>query len=154
MIVATRTTYCNADHRGTYCVRHLGQNFVTTAGDFLIASIFAQWPQPIEARRNQRLIFVRSDFISRQLFRQKTIVRLISIERTNHIIPKPPRVSAMRVVLKSIRFCITHDVQPMLSPAFAVLRAGKQFFDDFLIRIRRFISEESRDFFWHRRQSN
>ena len=129
MIMATRAAYRDAEHCRANRVRHLRQHFVAAAGNFLISSIFSQGTEPIKSCCNQRFIIVRRDFISRQLFRQKFIVWLVRIERTNHIITKTPRIRAMCVVFKSIGLSIAHDVQPMLPPAFAVMWTCQQFFD-------------------------
>jgi hypothetical protein len=42
----------------------------------------------------------------------------------------------------------------MSRPALAVLRAGEQFIDDFVVRSRRFVRDERDQFFARRRQAD
>ena len=68
-------------------------------------------------------IFEIVEFVAGQLFKQKTIVRFVIVERPHDVISKPPGVRSDRIrAAFTFRVGITSQVQPVAAPAFSVVR--------------------------------
>ena len=129
VIVATRAADGNAQQRGTHDVSHLGKHFIAAAGYFLIAGVFAQRSEAVKARGDQVFVLLRRNLIAGQLLQKKAIVGLVVVESANHVIAIAPGIAAVRVVFEAVGFREADDVEPVLAPALAVMRAGQQVFD-------------------------
>ncbi len=129
VIVAARAAERDPQHCRAHHVRHLGEHLIAAAGDFLIAGVLAQRSQAVEAGGDQRFVFLGRNLIAGELFGDEAVVRLVIVERADDVVAIAPGVIAVRIVLEAIGFGEAHDVEPMLSPSLAVVRAGEQFFD-------------------------
>ena len=74
----------------------------------------------------------RFELITGHLFLHKLIVRLVFVERFDHIIAESPGVWFDPVALETIRLGIANHIKPMPRPFLAVAWAGEQSIDDFL----------------------
>ena len=83
-------------------------------------------PHPQEADRDQHLGVIWSEFISRDLFADELIVRLVSVERTDDVVAVSPRIRTLVIVRITRRVRIASYVQPMLPPALAIPRTFEQ----------------------------
>jgi hypothetical protein len=87
------------------------------------------------------------------LLLDETRVRLICIERANHVIAIGPGVSAGLVFVIAVRFAVVGDVEPVASPTLAVSRRGEQPVDEVFIGLGRGISGKGFHFSGGGRQS-
>ena len=100
-----------------------------------------------------RLRLVRTGhLIPGKLLLNKLVVRLVLIERADHVIAVAIGIGPELIALKAIRVGVADDVQPVPSPSLAVMRAGKQPIDKFLVSIRRVVGEKRFDLFGRGRQ--
>ena len=152
VVVATRATHRHAQHSRAHNVRHLRQHFRPRTRHVLIARVLPQRPQPVKTARHQQGVVLRVNLVPGQLLLQKHIVRLIGIERRNHIVPEPERVRPVRVVLVAIALGEPHHVQPMPRPLFAIPRRIQQPVHQLLICIRPLVRDKRRNLLRRRRQ--
>ena len=132
MIVATRAPERDTHDSGAYHVGHLGELFVAAARDRLIPRIAAHGTEAVEAGRDEGLVFAGGDLIAGQLFLNKTIVRLIVVEGTNHVIAVAPGIGTEIVVLETLGLGEPDNVQPVLAPVLSVMFARQQAIDNLL----------------------
>ena len=110
-------------------------------------------PRRLKPGGDQRLVFVGSDLVAGQLLAQEPIVRLVVVEGADDVIAIAPGVLAVRVVLEAVGLGEADDIQPVLAPVLAIVRAGEQALDQFLPGIRRAVGDERLDFGGRRRQA-
>ncbi len=95
----------------------------------------------------------RGQQIAGELLLEKEIVRLVFVERLNHIVAITPRVAVDEIFVKAIGIGVSRNVQPVPSPALAVVRGVEQAVDDAGERIGLIVVEKRSDFFGGRRQA-
>src|SRR5207253_9563931 len=79
---------------------------------------------------------VAGEFITSNLFLDKTIEWFVRIERTNHVVAVFPRRWTVGIGAEiAVGISVSSDIKPMPSPPFAVLRRGKKSFDQVCIGI-------------------
>ena len=85
------------------------------------------------AGRNQSCFTILGCFVRRfrheiagQLFSYKQIVRLVVIERRDHVVAVGPGVRIREIEFSPAGFCKSHHVEPMPTPPFAKPRRGQQ----------------------------
>ena len=91
--------------------------------------------------------------VAGDLLDQEAVVRLVVVERLDHVVAVTPGIGAMGVVLEARRVRVARDVEPEPSVAFAVVRRGEQAVDEAFPRIRRSIRDERIDLRRCRRQA-
>ena len=69
------------------------------------------------------------DFIARQLLADELVVRFIVVERINDVISIAPGVRLLAIALVAIAFGIAHQIQPVSSPALAIMGRSEQSID-------------------------
>ena len=97
----------------------------------------------IEAGRDEGVGIVGRDLVAGQLEPDELIVRQVTVQGAHDPVAVSPGVRPRLVELEAIGVGITRQVEPVLRPALAVLRAGQQAVDDLLISIRRAIVLEA-----------
>ena len=80
--------------------------------------------------------------ISGQLFLHELIVRLVLIERANHVIAIPPCVPVHQVLVEPVRIGITGYIEPVPRPSLSIMRRGQQAVYDFCERIETGVGQE------------
>ena len=70
------------------------------------------------------------ELIPGNLFNHKFIVRLVLIEGTNDIVAVTPGIRSFIVIGVTAGISIAGYIQPVLSPAFTVMRAGEKFINE------------------------
>ena len=60
----------------------------------------------------------------------KLVVGFVIVEGANYVVAIRPRILSWSVDFKAVGVGITHNIQPVLSPAFAVPRTVEQFLDE------------------------
>ena len=85
---------------------------------------------------------VRRQKISCQLLNQELVIGKIAIESINDKVSVPPGESHDGVGIICGRFRVSDDIQPMSSPAFPIVGRCEQPIHDFLISLRRRITEK------------
>ena len=87
---------------------------------------------------------VRSNFVRRQHLHDHTIIRLVIIERLDNPVSPSPDMGLALTNLRTIAIpvAVAPDIHPVAPPAFAVMRAGKQFIDDFFPGIGRTVIQK------------
>ena len=61
-------------------------------------------------------------FVAGQLFLHEAIVRLVGVERRNHVIAIAPGLGPIIVDAVAVAVGVTHQIEPVPRPAFAVVR--------------------------------
>jgi hypothetical protein len=140
---------CSADDVGP-----LGQHLVAGQGDLRIAGVAADRPQPVEDAGGEQLVVVRTKLVAGNLLTHELVVRLVGIERANHIIAEPPRIRHVPVVLVAFGLGIADDVEPVLPLPLAEAGAGDQPIGKPLVGIGRFIFVKRGLILRRRRQSS
>ena len=91
-------------------------------------------------RRQRGLVIDGRKLVRRELFHDEAVVGLVVVERFDHIIAIRPGVGINRTLALAVelafRIRVTRHVEPMASPAFAVMRRGQQLVHDLLERRR------------------
>ena len=77
-----------------------------------------------------------------ELLLHKSLPGFILVERSDHIIAKPPGMRAMDIVLKTMRVGKMNRVEPVPRPAFSILWRGQQPIHQFFIRRRIVVGSE------------
>ena len=106
----------------------------------------------MEAGRNLQFAIIRIDFVAGKLLLHEAIIRLVVVERFDHVIAVAPHAGTIAVILEAVRLGVAHHVEPVLRPAFAVVRRRQQPIDELLIRIGCVIVDERIDLLRRRRQ--
>ena len=105
-------------------------------------------------RRQRSLVVSQIQLIGGKLLDDEPIKRQIGIQRADYVIAIGPTPLKLLLLEEHIPFRvgIPSDIQPMSSPAFAVMRRRQQPLDDPLERIGRLIRFKVRDLVHRRRQ--
>src|SRR6185295_17365030 len=107
-----------------------------------------------EAGRDERLVAPGLELVPGELLLKELIVRLVLVERANHVVAIAPRVGPIVVLLEAARIGVTRDVQPMPAPSLAVVRRREQRVDETRPGVRRVVREKRGGFGRTRRQAN
>ena len=74
------------------------------------------------------------DEVTGDLLANELRVRLVAIERVDHIVAISPRMEALEVMLAAVGLAEAHDIQPVPAPALAVSRRGQEPVDRGFVR--------------------
>ena len=138
VVMATRTAHGHA-HESVRCRGHEVVQFVEARHVVLDVVLEAEsqitWP-------NSSILGVGRNFITRNLFLHKLVVRLVGVEGTNYVIAVPPGVGFVIVILEATGIGVTNDIEPMPPPPFAVVRRSQQLVHQLGEGIRRLVRHE------------
>src|ERR1700733_10793241 len=148
MVVAARAPERDSHNARSHDVSHLRELLVTAARHGLVAGIAAYRCEPIEARGDQRLVFLWSDLVAGQLFLNETVVSGVVVESADHIVAITPGIGAEVVVLEAFGLGEAHDVQPVVAPVLAIMLAREKTVDNCFPGFRRPVVHERRYFSW------
>ena len=146
VIVTARAADGHAEERGADDVGHLGEDFVVGTGDVLIAGVFAQRTEAVEAAGHEHGGILRVDFVAGELLFDEVGVRLVGVEALDHVIAIAPGVGPVHVVLIAVGLGEAHDIEPVAAPLFAVVRRSEEAIHDFLPGLGRLVAHEGIDF--------
>ena len=152
VIVAARAAVGQAQEDAARRVGDVVQNLLPPL--LQIARIALVRIVPAEARRDPRLRTLRPQFVARDLLLHEAVVRLIAIQRIDHVIAIAPGVRPRFVALEALALRVARQVEPVPSPALAVLRRCQQAIHHLRERIRRLVGDKRIDFGRRRRQSD
>ena len=96
---------------------------------------------------------VRQQHVAGELLLHEPRVRLVLVERADHVIAIGPGVAPRLVLVVAVRFAVVDHVQPVPPPALAVARRGQQPVHQLLVGVRRAVGDEGLDLFRRRRQA-
>ncbi len=99
-----------------------------------------QKPVAIRASRSPGAEVVTGD-----LEREEAIVGQVGVERPDDPVAIAPGVGALGVELEAVGVGVMRQVEPVLAPALAVMRAGQQAIDQPFVGIRAVIAQEGSD---------
>ena len=85
--------------------------------------------------------------------RAQARIRLVGVERVDHIIAIRPRVRPRLVLVVAVRLAVVHDVQPIRAPALAVARRGQQPINQSFIGVGAIVRDVRVDLLGRRRQA-
>ena len=132
VIVAPRATDSKPQERRADDVRALGEDFVATGCDFLVAGVAANRSQPMQASGGEHGL-VRFEtraalghFVTRDLLADEPIESDITIEGVDHVVAVSPEARQVAVVFESLGFGVPHHVEPALGGPLALPRAGQK----------------------------
>ena len=109
--------------------------------------------QSIVAGRRQRFASHLVQFVTGQLLTNELIVRLVFVERLDHVVAILPGVGLDAIAFEGIGFGVANQVEPMASPTFAVVRRLQQLIDQRSKALRVGIVDKPGDLFGGRRQT-
>ncbi len=96
----------------------------------------------------------RVENVAGDLFSDKSSVRLVVVECSDHVVSVGPRIGPKFVFVVAAGIRVFDYVQPVPSPAFAILRRRQQPVDQLFVRIRTTVVNEGFDFGRRRRQTD
>ena len=76
------------------------------------------------------------EFVACDLFFKKQVVRLVLVEGADHIVAIAPSIGPVEIVLEAVGIGVAGDVQPVTSPALAIVGRRQQPVDHALPAIR------------------
>ncbi len=153
VVVAAGAPQGDAEHAGADHVGHLGQDLVARAGHLLVAGILAQRTETVESGGDAQHLVARVDLVAGELLGEEAVVGLVGVERLDHVIAETPGVLAVGVILEAVAFGEADYVEPMLTPAFAVVGVVEQALDQLLVGVRGPVVDEGADLGGGRRQA-
>ena len=83
--------------------------------------------------------FSRPQRIASDLFTDKLIVRFVIVKGADDVVPVNPRIFTIQICLRTVGFCPTDDVQPVLSPTFTKVWAIHQLIDQISVSLFRIL---------------
>src|SRR5262249_20310325 len=86
--------------------------------------------QQVEARCDPRPRVVGKQLVASQLFLEKAVVRLVTIERLDDIVAISPGIGPDFIKLVAVAFGETDQVEPVSTPALAIVRRSQEAVDD------------------------
>ena len=96
---------------------------------------------------------VRPQHVARELLLHEARVRLVLVERADHVIAIGPGIAPRLVLVVAVRFAVVHHIQPVASPALAVARRGEQAVHQLLVGVGRAVGDEGLNLFPRGRQA-
>ncbi len=150
VVVAAGAAIRHADKRCRYGVGDVVQQLLTALHQ--IAGIAFVGKMAIEAGGHQGCGVARIDFVSRDLLLHEAIVRLVGVETIDDVISIAPDIGPRLVALEAFAVGVAGEVQPVPSPAFAIMRRSEQPVNHFRERVGRGIGDECLHFFRRGRQ--
>src|SRR5262245_1084943 len=127
---------------------HLGKYFLANHLGVQVAADQMNLTAAMKTRGDQKLFlplaaFGRCQNVPADLLGHEAVERQVSVEGTRHIVAVAPGMRAGPVNLVTIGFGITNDIQPVLSPALAVMWGRKKSLDESFIGIGPGVRKES-----------
>ena len=95
-----------------------------------------------EAGRDEAVVGLAVHLVAGNLLDEEPVVRLVVVERLDHVVAVAPRVRPMHVVLEAGGVGVARDVEPEPAVALAVVRRREQRIDQMLPRVRRLVADE------------
>src|SRR5207245_5172230 len=134
VIMAASALDRQPEQRGADAGGHFGEQFLPVYFRIGVAADEMNRAAAAKAGRNQEgsalaRVSATSQLVARELLSQKLTVRLILIQGMDHVVAVTPRVRALAVGFVAVGFRVAHDIQPVLSPAFAVVGRSQQALD-------------------------
>lgn len=108
----------------------------------------------VEAGGDECRGFVRLDFRPGDLKTNEAVVRQVAIERVDDPIAIAPGIGPNLIEFEAVGIGVTRQIEPVLSPAFAVGRVGEQAIDLLFVSVRRFVCQKGVDLLGSRRQTD
>ena len=108
----------------------------------------------VKAGGDQRLVRNLVQLVAGELFGHEPVVRLVAVERVDHVVAIFPGVGAVVVVNVAGAVGIARHVEPMPPPTLAVVRRGEQAIHYLLPRVRRGIVDERLHLVGRRQQAD
>ena len=130
VVVASRTTHRQSQEDLGGGTDHVVQ-LVEQLGNHLAfldtrASLGVPWSHPVKPGGQDRFGCRTGDLVPGQLFGHEPVVGPIGIECSDHPVPVLPGQWLDPVNFVPVRVGVSHQVQPVTPPAFAVVRVGQQ----------------------------
>src|SRR5262245_52252172 len=151
MIVAARAPDRRTQEDRAYGVSNVVQNLLPTLPQ--VPRVVFIGVMAVETRGEERVRIPRPQFVARNLLLDEPVVRLVFVERFDHVIAVAPRVRTSLVRFEPLAFRVTSEVQPVARPLLVVMWAAEQPVDNLLERPGRVIGQERVDLFRRRRQA-
>ena len=120
VIVAPRAVYRQAHESAARSADHVVEIVVAVLRIVLLAKPDRR-PDAVESGGNQRLVRNFIQLVSRQLFKNELVVRLVVVESLYYVIAVPPGVRVVVVMLIPAAVGVTRHIEPMAAPALPVM---------------------------------
>ncbi len=91
--------------------------------------------------------------ITSDLLLHELIVGEILVEGADHVVAITPGFLLLEIKFMAAGFRETDEIEPVPGPSLSIVRRGQQAVDNLLIRLRRFVGQESCDLFRRRRKA-
>ena len=99
----------------------------------------------VKPRGDQAIIRHRPQFIAGQLLADEAVERFVGVETADHVIAIAPGIRLVAVALVAVGLGVAHQVEPVPTPFFAVVRGVQQAVDQALVGIRGGVVQEGID---------
>ena len=120
MIVAAGASERETGENRTHGVGNVIQDFLTSLQQ--VSGIALVRIVAIECRGQSGIEITGPKLIARNLLTDETVIRLVLIERTDHIVAVTPDVGASFVGLEALALGVARQVQPVPGPSLAIVR--------------------------------
>src|SRR5262245_24298666 len=139
MVVTARATIRQTHENGAGSVGDVVQNLLTPLLE--IARIALIGIVAMEAGGDARFRIVGPQFVTGDLLLYEAVVRLVFVERADHVVAVAPRVRTWLVRFEALAFRETGQIKPVTAPALPVSRRCEQAVHYGLKRLRRMIGQ-------------
>ena len=121
--MAPRAAHAEAEKR----LPDIGHHFIERVlpreadGRLILSNLSRQQHRRRDKKSSRR---IHAQRVAGDLLANETVIGQVRVERADNVVAVGPRVRAFRVHFKAVRVRIAHHIQPVLRPAFAVVRRG------------------------------
>ncbi len=143
VVVAARAGDRRAENRGAQRVHDVGGDLIFALHQ--IARVAVVRIEAEEAGGGQGLLIARSQFVARDLLLEEARIRLVRIERLDHIVAITIGVGAGLIALETRAVGIAHEIEPATGLTFAIARGRKQAIHQFFVSVRRSVVDKGGD---------
>ena len=140
MVVAAGTGHSQPQKDIAGDIRHLVQDVVPMAAS--VALVVFEDSQAKVTGRDHRVGSMAGELVTGQLLGYEFGIGFVCIERANDVVAISPEVSAVGILIPSIRLGVPYHVQPVPPPVFSIARIFQQRVDLSLPGIGRFVAHE------------
>ena len=146
MIVAAGAADCEPQKRAAGGADQIVKVIVAIVRILLLPEQDA-WRDAVEAGSNQAVISHLVELVARELLQNELRVRLVGVERLNHVVAIAPGVGIVVIVDMTPAVGVPGNIQPVAPPTLSIMRRGQQSIDQTFERVWRRILDESLDLF-------
>ena len=151
VVVASGAADRHAEHHPGRHVKDRVQ--IVVLGERRVRRLVVPDPESQVARGDDRRRGRVVEFVAGELMGQELVIRHVRVERVDHPVAVAPRGGFLAVALVAVRLRVAHEIEPVPSPAFAVVGRCQQAVDQAFPGVGPLVPLEGLDLLERRRQS-